>query len=87
VLDVLSSGRERPKPAAQDEAKLNLLSERELEVLRLTAQGLSVSEIAAKLHRSENTVATHRRNLHRKLNLDNRVDLTRFAIRNHLADT
>jgi DNA-binding CsgD family transcriptional regulator len=61
--------------------RLASLTERELEILRLTARGLTVNEIAERLHRSINTVATHRRSLHRKLMLDDRVALTRFAIR------
>jgi len=58
-----------------------VFSEREREVLKLTAEGLRVKEIADKLNISIKTVETHRSHLMTKLECASVVDLTRFAIR------
>jgi DNA-binding NarL/FixJ family response regulator len=57
------------------------LTDRELEVLRLTGQGLSIDEIAERLHRSPKTVETHRENIKLKLGLDSARDVLKYAIR------
>jgi PAS domain S-box-containing protein len=57
-----------------------LLTAREREVLALIAEGLTVPEIARRLHRSRKTIETHRLSLGRKLGVDNRVKLARLAI-------
>ncbi len=56
------------------------LSDRELEVFRLISQGLSVSQIAQRLHRSNHTVEAHRQAIKRKLNLKTATELTRAAM-------
>ncbi len=58
---------------------LALLSRRQLEVLRLAAEGLTVDEMAAELHRSDKTVDNHLRELYKHLNMHNRAQVTRFA--------
>ena len=55
------------------------LSEREGEVLRLIALGLTNAEIAERLHLSVRTVETHRAHIHRKLDIRSRAELVRFA--------
>lgn len=57
------------------------LTEREREVLQLGAEGLSVSEIAARLSISPRTVETHRANLMDKLSLHTQTELVRYALR------
>lgn len=57
------------------------LTTREQEVLDLLVQGLTNEEIAAKLVISKHTVARHRENIMRKLNLHNRSELVKYAIR------
>jgi NarL family two-component system response regulator LiaR len=64
----------------------NPLSERELEVLKLVAQGLTNQEIAARLVRSEWTIRTHVRNILGKLHLANRTQAALFALREGLAE-
>ena len=64
---------------------LDALTPREREVLTLVAQGLSLPEIAEKLHRSLKTIETHRLSVGRKLKASNRVELTRIAIAGGLA--
>lgn len=58
-----------------------LLTGREREVLQLVAEGKSNQFIAESLGMSPKTVQTHRKNLMKKLNLDNVADLVRYAIR------
>lgn len=60
------------------------LSRREVQVATLLAEGKSAPEIADELHISPSTVDVHRRNLMRKLDLHNVVELTKFAIRTGL---
>lgn len=59
------------------------LSERELEILELIAQGLTNKEIADKKFISSHTVATHRKNLMKKFKAKNNVDLVISAIRDN----
>ena len=61
-----------------------LLSNRELEVLRWIAEGLSSKQIAFKMKISINTVNNHRVKMFRKTNCKNAVDLVNYAIRNSL---
>ena len=56
------------------------LTERETEVLRMVAKGLSSKQIADRLVLSHRTVQNHVQNTLRKLQLHNRVELTRYAI-------
>jgi DNA-binding NarL/FixJ family response regulator len=60
------------------------LTERELEVLKLVAEGFTNRQIALKLNISIKTVQTHRANLMDKLNLHDRTELVRYAIRRGL---
>jgi NarL family two-component system response regulator LiaR len=62
------------------------LTERELEVLKLVAQGLTNQEIAERLYRSEWTVRTHVRNILSKLHLANRTQAALYALREGLAE-
>ena len=62
------------------------LSPRELEVLRLIADGHSNPQIAAQLVIAPGTVGRHVSNLLAKTGLSNRVDLTRYAIEHGLLD-
>jgi two-component system, NarL family, response regulator LiaR len=63
----------------------NLLTERERDVLRLVAEGLSSKEIADRTGIAVKTVEAHRGNISQKLGLHDVVALTRFAIRHGLA--
>jgi DNA-binding NarL/FixJ family response regulator len=62
------------------------LSNREFEVFRLLAAGVSVTSIASQLHLSVKTVSTHKANLMQKMNLNNTSELVRYAIRHGLTD-
>jgi DNA-binding NarL/FixJ family response regulator len=62
------------------------LSERELEILKLVAEGRTTREIAETLVLAEKTVERHRSNILGKLGMRDRVDLTRYAIRRGLIE-
>jgi two-component system response regulator NreC len=62
------------------------LTDRELEVLKLVAEGFTNRQIALKLTISIKTVQTHRANLMDKLNLHDRTELVRYAIRRGLIE-
>jgi DNA-binding NarL/FixJ family response regulator len=62
------------------------LSPRELEVVKLIAEGLTSDEIAQQLFISKKTVDRHRANMLEKLGMRNRVELTRYAIRRGLVE-
>jgi len=61
---------------------VGLLSRRELEVLRLLAEGLTNAEIAARLYLSTKTVGHHVSNVLAKLNLRSRSEAAAWALRN-----
>jgi DNA-binding NarL/FixJ family response regulator len=60
------------------------LTEREIEIVREVAAGLSSQEIADKLFISVRTVETHRKNIMSKLDVKNMAGLVRFALVNGL---
>lgn len=71
---------------SDDPNPVSRLSHRELEVVRLIAQGRSLREIALELNLSEKTIGTYRARLGEKLGLKTNVDLTRFALQHQLID-
>ncbi|KGN41062.1 response regulator [Knoellia aerolata] len=72
-----------PQPAGRP---IPELTDRETEVLRLVATGMSYKEIAAELVLSHRTVQNHVQNTLGKLHLHNRVELVRFALARGLED-
>ncbi|MCL5108653.1 MAG: response regulator transcription factor [Chloroflexi bacterium] len=71
-LERVGQGEERDSYAG--------LSERERQVLKLTAEGYSGTEIAKRLLLSANTVETYRRRSYEKLGIHNRAELVRYAL-------
>lgn len=63
---------------------LEILSNRERDVLELVAQGLNNNEIGAKLGLSPKTISRHRERIMGKLNMHSRTELVKFAIRTGL---
>lgn len=68
-------------PITNDKIYNSPLTKREIEVLKLVAQGLTNQEIGKKLFVSHRTIDTHRRNMMEKLDLHNAVALTNYAIK------
>ena len=68
----------------RDSTSLDPLTPREIEVVKLVAEGHTSDEIAGMLFISRKTVDRHRANILEKLGMRDRVDLTRYAIRRGL---
>jgi DNA-binding NarL/FixJ family response regulator len=60
------------------------ISDREMEIIKLIAEGLSNKEVADKLFLSTHTVTTHRKNIMNKLGVNNTAGLVLFAVRENL---
>ena len=69
---------------AQFESRLTQLSDRQLELLRNLAFGLSVKDVARKMHISVKSVDSHKYRIMQSLGIHDRVDLARYAIREGL---
>jgi two-component system invasion response regulator UvrY len=63
-----------------------LLSTREIQVLRLVALGRTLKEVADELCLSERTIATYRARLAKKLGLSSNVEIARYAMQHNLVD-
>ena len=70
--------------ARQDDKEFDVLTPRELQVLKLIAEAHTSKEIATQLVISIKTVERHRQNILDKLGMSDRVELTRYAIRRGL---
>ena len=78
--EMSSQARSRPEGERPAEVSVPELTERETEILRYVAMGMTAREIAADLVLSHRTVQNHVQNILGKLHLHNRVELARFAI-------
>ena len=83
---VLGEYRRLSAAPAASAADTPRLTERETEVLRMVAKGLSYKDIAARLVLSHRTVENHVQNTLSKLQLHNRAQLVRYAVEKGLAD-
>jgi DNA-binding NarL/FixJ family response regulator len=72
-------------PTKKDEAKLSLLSKREMEILGLVSKSYTNEDIGKTLFISEKTVKTHIKNIFEKLGVKNRVEATLVLVRSGLA--
>ncbi|MCC6678853.1 MAG: response regulator transcription factor [Phycisphaerales bacterium] len=72
--------------AGSGRTRTSTLTPRELEVLRYVARGMAKKDIAKTMHLSVKTVDNHCTSLMTKLDIHDRVDLARFAIREGLAE-
>ncbi len=67
-------------------SRLRSLTPRELQVLRLMGRGMTRSAIADTMHRSPKTIDTHRMSIMEKLDIHDRGELVRYAIREGVAE-
>jgi two-component system, NarL family, response regulator NreC len=93
AIEAVSSGRRFVSPSISDKIfSLNILKEnddevltnRELEILKLIAEGVTNKKIAGQLSISVKTVETYRSRIMQKLDLHSTADLIKYAIRNGL---
>lgn len=75
---------EKPANAIEYTCEGLNISEREMEIIRLIAEGYSNKEVADKLFLSTHTVTTHRKNIMNKLGVNNTAGLVLFAVRENL---
>ena len=59
-------------------------TDKELDIIRLSGEGLPTKEIASMLQISARTVESHRRNIFKKLNINSNLELLRYSIKNGL---
>jgi DNA-binding NarL/FixJ family response regulator len=88
ITDFVIEGRpdgRRQRSAVPQKRNAYGLTPRELDVLRLIAQGETNAEIAHRLTLSVNTVERHVANLYRKIDARGRADATAFAVRQGIA--
>ena len=77
----IAARQTRPEPARKEPDGIDTLSRREIEVLRLVAEGLSNEEIAANTFISKTTVKFHLNKIFDKLNVDNRIKAALVLLR------
>lgn len=80
VINILTEG----KTTAIDDCESTGLSEREIEVIRLIANGYTTRQIADKLYRSFHTITTHRKNIMKKLGINSTGELMVYAMNSGL---
>lgn len=81
LIDYIEKEKDSPGRASQ---KIESLTQRELEILKLIVEGNSNKDIADKLFISVRTVETHRTNIMHKLEMNSIIDLVKFAIKKKL---
>ena len=81
----VQDGKSRKKES-RPVSKFDSLTPREVEILRLIGKGMSRSEIAKSVFRSPKTIDAHRISIMNKLDIHDRVELARFAIREGLVE-
>lgn len=84
VLERLDYDPEKNSYHIKSESRILSLTARQLEVLRYLAHGQSVKEVASAMHLSEKSVDSHKYRIMHKLDIHDRVELARFAIREGL---
>jgi DNA-binding CsgD family transcriptional regulator len=85
VLDGYLSGTEAT--GAKPRSKIAQLTQREREVMRLLADGMSSKEAARQLEISIRTIESHRININRKLGFNSIANLVHYAIRHGIVAT
>jgi DNA-binding NarL/FixJ family response regulator len=79
------AGASPENDAAASPTSRSTLTPREIDVMRLVAEGNPVKDVASTLGISTKTVETHKFNLMRKLNLRNTAQIVAYAIHNHIS--
>jgi DNA-binding NarL/FixJ family response regulator len=84
IREKISTDGATGAPRASFEGRLSKLSDRQIEVLRNLAFGMSVKDVARKMHISVKSVDSHKYRIMQSLGIHDRVALARFAIREGL---
>ena len=84
ALDIIL-GNKKSNASVSDKRILQLTAT-EKEIVQLLAQGKTTKNIANERHLSYHTIITHRKNIFRKLEINTLYELTKYALKNGLAD-
>lgn len=86
-IDITETDKNFRHTVSVDDKRISdILTKREIEILKLVCQEYSNSDIAGKLFLSVGTIETHRKNIIAKLGVNNTVGLVKYALRNNLMD-
>jgi NarL family two-component system response regulator LiaR len=86
AMDRVVTEGEQPTAGEPSKTRLQILTPREMQLLRLLATGMSLKKACVSLHVSYKTADKHKVNLMKKLNIHDRVELARFAIREKIIE-
>lgn len=84
IFELLNGNQKVSEVVENVEVMFNILTEREIEIIRLIAKEYSTTEIAEKLFISVGTVEKHRHNIFKKLNIKNVVGLMQYAFQHKI---
>ncbi|MFY0673198.1 MAG: response regulator transcription factor [Bacteroidia bacterium] len=85
IPEVIKSKLSNSELKSKDsESPVSILTDREIQIVKMISKELTASEISAQLSISINTIKTHRKNILRKLKLSNSLGIAKFAIENEL---
>jgi DNA-binding NarL/FixJ family response regulator len=83
VMDIMIESSESKRSVHENTS----LTGSEIDVVKLIAEGMTTKEIASRKHVSFHTIITHRKNIFRKLKVNNASELVMYAIRAGIIDT
>ncbi len=83
VMDIMMESTESKRLVHENTS----LTGSEIDVVKLIAEGMTTKEIASRKHVSFHTIITHRKNIFRKLKVNNASELVMYAIRAGIIDT
>ena len=86
VMDRVVTENGKIEPRQDAKTRYHLLTPRERQLLRLLASGMSLKDACRSLHVSYKTADKHKVNLMKKLDIHDRVELARYAIREKIID-
>jgi DNA-binding NarL/FixJ family response regulator len=85
LMDIMAESKEKQKSVTAV-IQRDQLTPREIEIIKLLAEGMSSPDIAKKLFRSSRTIDTHRTNIMKKIGVHNIAGLIKYAIQNGIIE-
>jgi DNA-binding NarL/FixJ family response regulator len=85
LMDIMAESKEKQKSVTAI-IQRDQLTPREIEIIKLLAEGMSSPDIAKKLFRSSRTIDTHRTNIMKKIGVHNIAGLIKYAIQNGIIE-
>lgn len=85
LMDIMTESKEKQKSVTAI-IQRDQLTPREIEIIKLLAEGMSSPDIAKKLFRSSRTIDTHRTNIMKKIGVHNIAGLIKYAIQNGIIE-